>query len=113
MNGIRILNAEGTTAEETYTVFCDTCNNTHTPEMAPVAVDIWWLAESKMWVSTVVGSDGGEAHNAESYYDVFQSRIVEETIKGMKENHNNYYEDATEIRVFTKAGNLKKTISIR
>lgn len=107
------MNELRTPEADSYTEWCETCNRLHSTELAPVAVDIWWLEESKMWVSMVVSSDGGEAHNAESYYDVFQSRIVEATKEDMKDNHNNYYGDATEIRVFTKAGNLKKTISIR
>tara|TARA_R110000751_G_scaffold144087_1_gene247716 strand:- start:269 stop:625 length:357 start_codon:yes stop_codon:yes gene_type:complete len=118
MNGIRILNTEETTAEDSYTVDCITCNTQHSPAMAPVAVDIWWLDGSNMegeglWVSTVVAADGGEAHTTESYYDAYQSRIIEITKEEMNENYNNYFGDATEIRVFTKAAILKKTISIR
>ena len=118
MNGIYQITEDRTNAEDSYTVDCITCNKQHTPEMAPVAVDIWWLDGIHMngeglWVATVVASDGGEAHNSESYYDYYQSSVVEATKESMEENHNNFYGDATEIRVFTKAGNLKKTISIR
>jgi len=112
------MNELRTPKADSYTEWCETCNRLHSTELAPVAVNIWWLDGIHMngeglWVATVVASDGGEAHNSESYYDYYQSSVVEATKESMEENHNNFYGDATEIRVFTKAGNLKKTISIR
>ena len=116
MNGIYTITIERPNGQDSYTVWCETCNQNHNPEYAPVAVAIWWsepMSGDGLWVATVVASDGGESHNVESYYDYYQSRVIEAAKEDMKENHNNFYGDATEIRVFTKAGNLKKTISIR
>ena len=113
MNGITILNAEGTPIEDSYTVDCQNCNTSHTPAMAPVAVELFWNEDARMWVAIVVAADGGFAHTTEAFYHVSQSRLLKLTTEEMEANLNNYFGDATEIRVFTKAGNLTKTISIR
>jgi hypothetical protein len=70
------------------------------------AVEIFWNEDVCEWVSKV-------AKKHWIHYSEPRTYVIKQTIKDMKDNHNNYYGDATKIRIFTKEGNLTKTISIR
>ena len=92
-------------ASETY--FCETCNTEH--NALPWAVEIFWNPDYKMWVSMVVSDDDHtEAHNYGAHYHYNLQRLLDMTKESMEANLNNYYGNASIIKVYSKKNKLWK-----
>ena len=96
-----------TTAEwASQTYQCVTCNTEH--HALPWAVEIFWNPDTKMWVSLVISNDNYEAHSFGSHYETNLQALIDMTKESMEANLNNYYGNASLIKVYSKKNTLWK-----